>query len=183
MKKTIVCASIILAVSFFLAAAAPAAPFSPLWEWEQPRLVGRVKTIEENTTNLYRKVFYDKEGKRTEAQRLDEFGKVLNRYFFIYDKEDNLVLIESYSKSNPNPLRETVYYVEKGIIKLIDSFEHPRRAVFEYDEHKRIKDIIVMDAKGPTKAKWTFVYDDKGRFVSERYTNLEGAYSGKKVFE
>ncbi|MBI5845625.1 MAG: hypothetical protein HZB23_13255 [Deltaproteobacteria bacterium] len=183
MKKTMVLASVILTVSFLLSSTALAAPFSPLWEWEQPKLVGKVKVIEEYADNISRRIFYDKEGRRTEAQRLDDKGKVMNRFFFVYDKEGNLVLLECYSKNNANPLRETIYYVSKGIIKLIDSFEHPRRAAFEYDEQKRIKDIIVMDHRGLTKAKWTFIYDDKGRFISERYTNMEGGYAGKKVLE
>lgn len=184
MKKHMLLAFTLM-VSFFLPSVSEvfAAPFSPFWEWEQPKMVGRIKTIEEDGPNLSRKMFYDKDGKRTEAQRLDDVGRIINRYFFVYNKDHDLVLIECYSKNNANPLRETVYYAEKGVIKLIDSFESPRRAAFEYDDHKRVKDVVVMDDKGLTKAKWTFLYDDKGRFVGERYTDLEGVYAGKRMLE
>lgn len=181
MKTTMVLAALMLLVSSFFMPKAQAGLFSPMWEWEQPKLVGKVKVIEERSDVVVRKIFYSPEGKRTEAQRLDERGKIVARYFFVYDKDGNLVVIECYAGNNPNPLRETVFYSEKGMIKVIDSFESPRRATLEYDEKKRIKEVIVIGAQGPSKAKWTFLYDDQGRFTGERYTNMEGAYAGKRM--
>ncbi len=182
MKKQHVFALGVTVFLCLLSTQAIAGLFSPMWEWDHPKLVGKVKEIEERSANVTHKIAYDAQGRRTEAQRLDQYGRIVSRYFFTYDKDGNLILIECFTGNNPNPLRETIYYAEKGIIKLIDSFESPRRAEFVYDDKKRIKDVVVMGAQGLTKAKWTFLYDAQGRFAGETYTDLDGNYAGKRVF-
>ena len=93
-----------------------AEPFFDQWEWERPRMFGKVKIIIKEEAVYTIKQIFNNQGKRIEEQLLNN-GTIIYKTIFSYDDSGKLSSIDRYSSEGKLLAWNKAVY-EYGVLKL-----------------------------------------------------------------
>jgi hypothetical protein len=166
MKKAL----LVITLLTLLAMSAMADPFSDAWEWESPKLVGKVKSIKEfYKSGAFKITTYTPEGQRIQTEYTDPQGekRILAKY--VYDEQGNFTEYHVFKPDGTINFKEVCTYKSKGIKntleKIKEGSKRPEKATFDYDDRGFRTGINMLNQSGEAFMTFTYLFDDNGRLV------------------